>query len=657
VKVDDMAVVLETSRRTVFRELENAAALLSPFGGAVASVPGKGIVFSGGSDERERVMRALSERRVNPVSRRERLIRLLTELIANTGVVQKLYYYAANLSVSESTISNDLDELEPWLATHGITLIRKSGLGIVCRGSEEALRAALVSRFITDGDSGGRSYSAAFGYPGDRIERGVRTALRAAGERIAWMTAESCAMMTFYLLVMTERFMRGNIVTSKASDAAAPEGFPLSLAAYLLEEIEKQFSLSFPDTERQLLTTWIGACRAKQDSPLMVGSLGEREAAERLVISMIDRFDPPIAAILKTNDELARLLSQHLIPALTRLKEGIELPNPLEEDLVRKYPDVYRKTCRAARVLEEYLGIPVPSSEVSFLEIHFLAALAALGEQSVRRRVLRAGVVCAAGIGMSYMLAYQLRKRFKGELDVDIAGVNDRSSWAEDDFLISTIPIEDTDIPYVRVQTILGEEDFKKIQDVIIAYGFIERASERSVSCPTLEKNLADIDDMIRHILALLRDFSVESIAGDCSFEELAGFAARRFAPENPPAVYRAFMNREALVTQVVHELGIVLLHARTAVKTAPVFAVIVPEGGVFVKEYFKNTTSCMLMLLPEKAQKDLGNIMGGISSAIIDMPFFLEAIKTGNREKIRSALETELSGSLSLYCDEKLKK
>ncbi|MDR2793352.1 MAG: PRD domain-containing protein [Treponema sp.] len=658
-KVDDLAAALETSRRTVFRELENAAALLTPLGGAVSSVPGKGIIFSGGNDEREKLKYALSERCFQPASKRERLLRLLMELIANTGAVQKLYYYAASLSVSESTVSKDIDELEPWLAAHNITITRKSGLGITCTGSEESLRAALVSRFMTDGDSGGKSYTAAFGYPGDKIERGVRMALRAAGERIDWMTVESYAMMTFYLLVMTERFMRGNLVTSNIvlSDGFLSDGFPLSLAVYLLKEIEKQLSCSFPETEQRLLMKWIGACRAKQDSPLVIGNLERQELAEGLALRMVDRFDPPIAAILKTNDELVRLLSQHLIPSLTRLKEGIELPNPLEEDLIKNYPDVYQKTCRAAKVLEEYLGSPVPSNEISFLEIHFLAALAALGEQNMRRRVLRAGIVCAAGIGTSYMLAHQIRKRFKGELQVEIASWDDRSSWAEDDFLISTISIEDTEVPCIRVQTILGEEDFKKIQDVVIAYGFIERNSEKSISSPTLEKTLGDIDEVIRHIRALLRDFSVESIKGDCSFEELADFAAHRFAPENPLAVYHAFMNREAQGTQVVHDLEIVLLHARTAVKTTPVFAVIVPEGGVFTKGYFKNAKSCVFMLLPEMAPKDLGNIMGGISSAIIDMAFFLEALQTGNREGIRSTLEIELSGSLALYCNEKLKK
>jgi mannitol operon transcriptional antiterminator len=652
VKVDALASVLSTSRRTVFRELENAHPVLTAFHATLVSVPGRGIAFSGNTEARQKLLEALAEYKSQPISKKERLLRLLVELIEHSGEIQKLYYYSSSLEVSESTVSNDLDDLEPWLAGRGLVLIRKSGLGVQCDGTEEALRTALVSRFMLDGDSGGKSYTAAFGFPGEDIETGVREILRSKKHAVDWMTPESFCLMSLYLMVLIVRVGEGKIITNGHVSAG---GFQNLLAEELAAEVEKVFSLFLPKTERQVLSGWIQACRSKQESPLEPGPTDQQDLIRHLTMHMIDRFDPLIAAILKTNEQLTRFLSRHLESAIPRLKGGIALPNPLETELVKNYPEVYEKTCRAAKVLEEHLGFPVPSHEVSFIQIHFLAALAVLGERNIRRRALRVGIVCVSGIGMSYMLAYQVRKRFKGELEVEVSGYDEKDSWADADFLISTIPLIETDKPIVRIQTILGEEDYQKIQEAINAFAFTERGNaEIPVRSVFLEKRLDELIEIFMQSRCLLDNFTVVSIKAGCSFDELIRFAAARFSRENPEALYQALTAREALGTQIVDALGIVLLHSRSAVNRSPVFAVIVPEGGLFSGDDLKNIKSCVFMVLPEKAPKEMTELMGRISSALIDLPLFLEAVQAGNRETIRAVLEREISDVLT-RCGEKL--
>ncbi|MDR0708743.1 MAG: PRD domain-containing protein [Spirochaetaceae bacterium] len=645
VKVDILATALGTSRRTVFRELENADPVLAAFQAALISVPGKGIAFSGSGETRQILLEALAEYKPQPASKKERLLRLLIELVANSGEVRKLYYYSSSLEVSESTVSNDLDELDAWLAGRGLSVTRKSGLGVQCDGTEEALRTALVSRFMLDGDSGGKSYTAAFGFPGEDIETGVRNILRRKSGVTDWMTPESFCLISLYLMVMAVRARKGKIISNGQVSAG---DFQNILAGELAAETEKEFGITLPETERQALAGWIQACRSKQESPLEPGPADQQDLIQHLVMQMIDRFDPPAAAILKTNEQLTRLLSRHLESALPRLKGGIELPNPLETELVKHYPDVYEKTRRAAKVLEERLGLPVPSHEVSFIQIHFLAALAVLGERNTRRRSLRAGIVCIAGIGMSYMLAYQVRKRFKGELEVEVSAYDEKDSWTGADFLISTIPLTETDKPIVYVQTILEEEDYQKIQEAINAFAFTERDAEVPPRSAFLEKRLDDVIGIFMQSRRLLDNFSVVSVRAGCSFDELVRFAAGRFSPENPKAVCRALMAREALDTQVVAGLGIVLLHTRSAANTSPVFAVIVPKGGYFTDGYLKSAKSCVLMLLPEKARQEITELMGRISGALIDVPLFLEAVRTGKRETIQAILEREISEVLA---------
>ena len=66
-----------------------------------------------------------------------------------TGEPIKLYTIAHDLQVTAATISNDLDELEKWIAPFGLSLIRKRGYGIELRGPEDAKRK-IVGNLMAD---------------------------------------------------------------------------------------------------------------------------------------------------------------------------------------------------------------------------------------------------------------------------------------------------------------------------------------------------------------------------------------------------------------------------------------------------------------------------------------------------------------------------
>jgi mannitol operon transcriptional antiterminator len=650
VKVDSLAAALEISRRTVFRELENAGEIVALFQAEIASVPGKGIIFSGSDEARNNLYIALNQCGNQPSSKRERLFRLVIEILANIGEIQKLFYYADTLKVSESTVSNDLDELEGWFIGHGIKLTRKSGVGVFAAGTEEAARVTLVSRFLTDGDTGGRSYTAAFGYPGHEVEQGIREALRRVGGRLDWMTCESYTMISLYLMVMVKRFCEGKVLVGECPNQGM---YQIRLARILTDEIADIFAISLPSAEMQALAAKIQACRAKQLTPVELGSLERQALIQTLVYNMIERFDPPIAAILRTNENFVSLLSRHLGSSLTRISEGMEHPNQQQTELINNYPDVFEKTCRAVTALEDYLGLSVPVSEIAFIEIHFLAALSVLGERDIRKRVLRAGIICVSGIGMSYMLASQIRRRFIGELELDILGWDDRSSWEKYDFLISTIPLEQAEKPVVLAQPLLTTADYGRIQETINTYAFAEHKVVMRADCASPDNWLKNLEYVLSQTRALLDNFTIQRINADCSFEELARFAAARFTPSGQESIYTALMAREKIDSQVIADLKIVLFHARSAVVAVPVFAVIVPDEKAFTANYLKGAKSCVLMLVPERAAAEVFNLMGSISSAIIDVPAFLEALWNGDERTIK----TELSDTLIRYCKGNLVK
>lgn len=661
VRIDALAASLETSRRTVFRELENAGSVLGSFQAELAAVPGRGIVFSGSDESREKLLGVLRKYARAPGSRRERLLRLVVEILAHAGKIQKLVFYAGILKVSESTVSNDLDDLEEWFTAHGIRLTRKGGLGVLAEGSEEAIRIAMVSRLLTDGDTGGKSYTAVFGYPGEHYELGIHEILHRTGDKLAWMTSESYTMISLYLMVMIQRVCAEKVIDEEGRGKNQDgENFQMRLAELIAGEVATGFSVHLTCPEKKALAAQIGACRAKRITPLETEFLEEQEVIQTLTYRMIERFDPPIAAILKTNDELVRFLARHLGSALIRLRENLDHPNPMETELISHYPEVYRKTCRAVTALEEYLGFPVPASEITFIEIHFLAALSSLGEKNIRKRFLRAGIVCVSGIGVSYMLASQIRRRFFDGLELEISGWDEKSpdennSWKNNDFLISTIPLENAEKPVVLVNTILKEDDYRRIQNAINTYAFVERGEVPQNTGNSLTRDIETLEMIFALARALLDGFAVEYLHGDCGFDELARFASSRFA-RGSEGVYKALLSREKTASQVITDLGIVLLHTRCPGVALPVFGIIMPTGKRFASDYFKGAKSCVVMLLPEGAPPEMYGLMGGISSALIDVSAFLNAVRDGNEKAVKALLESEISDALVRCCKEKLR-
>ncbi|MDR3334354.1 MAG: PRD domain-containing protein [Treponema sp.] len=668
VSVNALAQILGTSRRTIFRELERVDEVLSRYNLKMDSVSGKGLQLVCSAEEKQKLFQALHEQRtILPGNRKERHLCLLIALLSNSGVIQKLCFYADDLGVSESTLSSDLDELEPFLAEHAIMLIRKSGQGVYAVGAEENIRRAMITALLRDGESSKDAYSQNFGYPPEYIEYGVRELFKQFKMKLDWMTNESAEMFCVFLMIMVERVEKGLFITehdflTTAVDDPLPEkadGFQWDLADFLVDGIEHYFTVSLPQAERRDIAMQISACRAKQYSPVEIESPENREFVASLTFQMIEAFDPHLAPVLKTNERLVEGLQRHMYPALSRLKGKVALQDPFKGALDRQYPELYVKTMGAVKALEKILNVPVPQSELSFIAIHFYAAFFALGEKNIRKRTLRAGVVCVAGVGISYMVASQIRKRYAGELEITICGWNDYEAWEKTDFLVSTLPLDIQNKAVLYVHTILDDTDHQNIRNMINTLAFVEKTSAGTVTRLSLGQRINTAIPILEQTNKLITGFTVLTIADSCTFEELVWFCAEYAGKtaENVQNIQQKLVEREAMSSQVITDMNIVLLHTRCMDVSDPLFVIVKPESNVFSGAYFHGAKSCVLMLLPSQCPYEMTQIMGNISAALVETPAFLDAVYSGNALLIRTILEAELSDSVAQYCIEKIKQ
>jgi mannitol operon transcriptional antiterminator len=671
VSVQELGRELDASRRTIFRELENIDRTLSPFNLTLDSSSGRGIKLSGGTEERTALSRALGETdAAKPGSQKERLLRLTLELLANSGAVQKILYYSSLLDVSEATVSNDITMLESFFNKYNIMIIRKPGQGVYAVGNEHNIRQAMIMRIARDGVSIHSIYSMS------DIAGSVAKIRENLKDELDWMTEESIEMLDIFLTVSICRLQKGAVLPEYNDSAIYDKtirnstlynritsmtigDFQKQLAKLITHGIEKQCALHIPSPEQDAIALYIQGCRAKQRTPLCLPDEKDNHHIEALVFRMIDAFDPRIAPTLKINERLLLGLASHLLPAITRIKKKIELPDPFQGQLASDYPDLYMKTRQAVRLLEQSEQCAVPESEVSFFATHFYAALFAMDEQKTRKRTLSAGLICVGGIGVSYMAASQIRKRFKGDLEIKVSDWNDSDAWTTTDFLISTVPLATTGKTVVRISALLTDDDYRAIQDAINAYAFVEKTAALGTEQTrhSLIERLDAVSALLEDARILINSFAVRSIDADCSFEALARYASDSCGNNDKTGqnIFSDLINREKVATQIIKDMGIVLLHARTKGVSKPAFMLIRPHGGTFTDTYFYNAQICVLMLVPDGCPQSTTMLMGTISSALIDSPEFLEAIKKGDGRRTRTLLEAELSEFLALRCKEKL--
>jgi mannitol operon transcriptional antiterminator len=337
----------------------------------------------------------------------------------------------------------------------------------------------------------------------------------------------------------------------------------------------------------------------------------------------------------------------------------MELPDPLDGEVAEKYPELFAKSRLAVTAIEEKLGVLVPESEISLIAMHFYAVLFHLEARNTRKRMLRVCILCVGGIGVSYMLASQIRQRYKDELEIDLSDYSGPLSGSYD-FLISLSPPDGnfkTDRPVLVVNSFLSNEDHERIRQMIDRLAFVKRTAPASATRDPLAGRIAKTAALLDGAKLLLDGFRRIGIDPDCGFEELAAFSARVFGSGTTGAriIEKALIEREAVSSQVLERLGIVLLHARTDGIDRPVIALLVPEGGIFRRDYFKGARACVVMLMPCKSA-GMGEIFGMISGALVDDPDFLGAVHAGDAERLRPMLEDEVSEYLVQFCKETLK-
>lgn len=176
--------------------------------------------------------------------------------------------------------------------------------------------------------------------------------------------------------------------------------------------------------------------------------------------ALVAEFEKTACVIFEDREELERALFLHISTSLYRYQYGIQIGNPMSDDVIREYANLVDITKLVCRYLSRLVGLPIPDSEVAYLALHFGAHLKIASSSNERLRIL---IVCVNGVATGNMIKREVQKLLPYARIVDVvAAVKLVNIQNICDLVITTVKINSL-VPVIVVHPIITNLDRKAI--------------------------------------------------------------------------------------------------------------------------------------------------------------------------------------------------
>ena len=475
---DALATELSLTPRVVRYNLASVEAFLRTGGLRLVRQRGVGLWLEGTGTTREALLARLDANVgpavVDAVDRRSRIIVALLDAFPEPVRLETL---EVALGVSRPTVRRDVRAAETWLEGHRLHLRRRPGVGIGVLGSETDVRGALLAILLE-------------AVPAHVLAEAGQMPTVAARERDPAPTGLAPYLAELDLPTYREILERevgdaddrGLLTASVALAIAARrvrQGRPARLAGGRLRSLLDHPASEIAGRIASRMTTATGKPLGNTDVAAITESLlglvelaearrlaGTRELRliDRIVKSAADRLHPSLQEDLQLRESLL----EHLRRLQVRLRYGIPVSNPLQNEVRSRYPEVFAVAADVIAEVGSVGGVAIPPEEVGFLTMYLAGSL----ERHRLRPKIRVTVVCPAGMATAWILVSRLLAEFP---QVEIAQVVSKAAFELDaetpatDLIVSTVPLENSeDIgPSLVVSPLLRERDVRRLSRIL----------------------------------------------------------------------------------------------------------------------------------------------------------------------------------------------
>lgn len=670
VSINELAEDLSVSHRTIRRDLKEVESTLTSYQLTLAKEHGI-LSLVGLDSDKQRFRWQLMDLSYNDYSPEERQQKILKVLLKEESV--KLVGLANDLSVTISTISNDLTKIEERLP-NTVKIERRRGFGVSLKANEVQKRQLMSElfgqqfpdyRLLKFFQEKSRDHTTNEWVEDRLLDLVSETLLKKVecsvkswrNNNIEGINDEAYANLIVHISISVERMIAGNFIQPNGTGEKMTQYPEFTVAKNMLADILDMEAEFVPDGEAAYVTTHLRGVKSTESTIYFL----ENEELEIMMFvkKLIANVEAELGQKLP-KELLIKGLIAHLRPTLRRLKQGMRIYNPLIQSIKQDYEALFKVVRRAFD--QVYQDKTVPDEEIGYLVLHFGAVLLQLESENSFSGL----VVCASGIGTSRMLVTRLRQRIpqlKKLETVSLFELGKRKAEGKYTVIISTIDLGQVDFDYFLVSPILTERELSQIGVFLksLHSGYHKKIAqeEQAVQLTLLEAThfLEQQQMFISIVLAILKNFNYSKLNENVgTMEDTVRVICTQLLEKAPG------LDVESLVSTFLHDgnwkafgipdTKIGLFHARNESIKEPFFQLFSLEQSILI-ETMDHTRMpvdrIVLLLVPEKFSQEGLEVISYISTLFVDDQQMIQLLEHGANEEITSYFVQKLLSYLEM--------
>ena|GEM_PF-557904 len=471
--------------------------------------PNSPLRFNLSKEEEEKVGKLISNINMKSYifSTEERVGILLYELLSSNKV-NNYNEFQEKLSISKTTLVNDIKKVKEWLREYNIQIIKVSNKGFKISGDENNIRKAMISLLIDKSNYNiietlEKIYNNENNSILGNIKKldinkknmgYIKELVRDLEKDFGVFSEEDFFNLVIALFVIINR--AGNLpINNENKSLSVNYKKEYEAALEISNKIKDRFNITLGKEEVNII-----ASKILSGSKNEGGLFESKDYFDACYIAgkIMDNLRLTFGADFRMDNALFESFINHLKSLIFRLKYNVISKNPILDTIISNYKNEFKLIKEATNFIKDKFNYILSDDEIGYIVMYIEATI----EKNKKDEIIKSKniiIACSAGFATGRLL----EAKIKGSFDVNIVGVtsiHNISRLLEEekiDYIISPVDIiENYNVPIIKVSPILSNEDRRELG----RYLSLKNINDNNLNYQNPRKNNGENVDKIKDI-------------------------------------------------------------------------------------------------------------------------------------------------------------
>lgn len=475
VSINTIADALSVSNRTIRNDLDQLESKIKKSSVTLLRTPGMGIKLEGSNKDKLEIATHLNQvlpQQIiqNPNERRNALIlRLLSNRNNKIADLMQEFY------VSRATIQKDLAKIETILEPYDLKLLRQGSAGTNIIGKERRMRNLMFEIML--GDASIQTLNNLLtqtikNTKGEYLFYGLDLTDDEIGHLIQVIELKIPTLKQAYTPVfLTHLYVRLLIVLKRHEinqDVTLTDEFKAELMQYegtfevadaLVEALNNYLRKTLPKDEITYIQAYVIAYL-----PGFTLTLQDTQQIQHFIDQLILTWGKFLNIDFTDDVLLKNQLTEHLNAVYLRVKHGIQISNPLLNDILTQYPHTFEIVSNSIESINDPLWVDLSQEEQGLLTLYLASAL------ERKKEPLKTVLVTDFGRSAQIILIDKIENHCREIAIKDTIKFHDLSAYDLEryDLIITTHEISiDSQTPHIVIKNLLNDDALIQLKKAV----------------------------------------------------------------------------------------------------------------------------------------------------------------------------------------------